>query len=304
MKIVLSGATGFIGRALVRRLLEDGHQVVVLSRRVDAFKEMSSAALKVEAWDGQTKGAWASIIEGVDAVVNLAGESIAGARWTAARKKALRDSRLNSTRAVVAAIGMAAQKPVLFVNASAVGFYGNVPNGEVTENSLKGSGFLPNLCAEWEDEAKKAEAFGVRVVLLRLGIVLEKEGGALPKFLTPFHFFVGGPLGSGRQYFPWVHRGDVVGAILFVLQNPSLSGAFNVTSPGILTMKDFCSALGRSIGRPSWAPVPSFVLKALLGEMSEMLLTGQKALSARLQQAGYRFRYPEAETALRNILQN
>ncbi len=304
MKIVLSGATGFIGRALVRRLLEDGHQVVVLSRRVDAFKEMSSAALKVEAWDGQTKGAWASIIEGVDAVVNLAGESIAGARWTAARKKALRDSRLNSTRAVVAAIGMAAQKPVLFVNASAVGFYGNVPNGEVTENSLKGSGFLPNLCAEWEDEAKKAEAFGVRVVLLRLGIVLEKEGGALPKFLTPFHFFAGGPLGSGRQYFPWVHRGDVVGAILFVLQNPSLSGAFNVTSPGILTMKDFCSALGRSIGRPSWAPVPSFVLKALLGEMSEMLLTGQKALSARLQQAGYRFRYPEAETALRNILQN
>ncbi len=303
MKIILSGATGFIGRALVSRLLEDGHSVIILSRQAEAFRKMPSPALKVEAWDGRTSGAWVSALEGADAVVNLAGENIAGGRWTAARKKALRDSRLNSTRALVAAIATASKKPKLLVNASAVGFYGDVPHGDVTENSLKGRGFLPDLCAEWEGEAKKAEASGLRVVLLRFGVVLEKEGGALPKFLPPFRFFAGGPLGSGRQYFPWVHRGDVLGVILFTLQNPSLSGAFNVTSSGALTMKEFCSALGRAMGRPSWASVPSFVLKALFGEMSDMLLTGQKALPVRLEQAGYRFRFPEAEMALRNILQ-
>jgi len=302
MKIVLAGANGFIGRALVRRLLEDGHAVTILSRRVDAFREFPSAALKVESWDGQTAGAWVSSLEGADAVVNLAGESIASGRWTAARKKALRDSRLNSTRVLVKALAAAAQKPKLLVNASAVGFYGDVPNGEVTENSLKGKGFLPDLCSEWEEEAKKAEASGLRVVLLRLGVVLEREGGALQKFLLPFNFFVGGPLGSGRQYFPWVHRGDVVGAVLFALQNPSLSGAVNVVSPGVLTMSGFCSALGRAMGRPSWAPVPGFALKILLGEMSEMLLGGQKVLPARLEKAGYKFRYPEAESALRQIL--
>lgn len=302
MRIVLAGATGFIGRALVRRLLEDGHTVTILSRRVDVFREYPSAALKVEAWDGQTTGAWVSVLEGADAVVNFAGESIAGGRWTAARKKVLRDSRLNSTRVLVEALAAAKQKPKLLVNASAVGYYGDVPNGDVTENSLKGAGFLPDLCTAWESEAKRAEFSGLRVVLLRLGVVLEKEGGALEKFLPAFNFFVGGPLGSGRQYFPWVHRGDVVGVVLYALQNPSLSGVFNVSSPGILTMSDFCSVLGRVMGRPSWAPVPRFVLRTLLGEMSEMLLTGQKAIPARLERAGYRFRYPEAESALRQIL--
>ncbi len=303
MKIVLAGATGFIGRALVRRLLEEGHTVTILSRRANAFREYPSKDLKVEAWDGQTAGAWVSVLEGADAIVNLAGESIAGGRWTPARKKALRDSRLNSTRALVAAIAKASQKPKSLVNASAVGYYGDVPNGDVTENSLKGRGFLPDLCDEWEAEAKKAEASGLRVVLLRLGVVLEREGGALEKFLTPFSLFIGGPLGSGRQFFPWVHRGDVVGAILYTLQNAELSGAFNVASPGILTMRQFCSALGRAMGRPSWAPVPGFVLKVMLGEMSEMLLGGQRAIPARLEKAGYKFRYPEAESALRQILQ-
>lgn len=277
--------------------------MTILSRRANAFREYPSKDLKVEAWDGQTAGAWVSVLEGADAIVNLAGESIAGGRWTPARKKALRDSRLNSTRALVAAIAKASQKPKSLVNASAVGYYGDVPNGDVTENSLKGRGFLPDLCDEWEAEAKKAEASGLRVVLLRLGVVLEREGGALEKFLTPFSLFIGGPLGSGRQFFPWVHRGDVVGAILYTLQNAELSGAFNVASPGILTMRQFCSALGRAMGRPSWAPVPGFVLKVMLGEMSEMLLGGQRAIPARLEKAGYKFRYPEAESALRQILQ-
>ena len=303
MKIVLAGATGFIGSALVRRLLEDGHSVVVLSRRTDAFKELSSTKLKTAVWDGHNSGTWASQLEGADAVINLSGENIAGGRWTAARKKTLRDSRLLSTRAIVSAIGAASEKPKLLINTSAVGFYGDVPSGTVTEHSLQGSGFLAELCGEWEAEAKKAEVFHVRVVLLRLGVVLEKEGSALQKLLTPFQFFVGGPLGSGRQYFPWVHRGDVLGVVLYALQNPDLSGAYNVTSPGVLSMKEFCSVLGRVSRRPSWAPVPAFVLKVLLGEMAGMLLTGQKAVPTRLEQAGYHFRYPEAEGALRQILQ-
>lgn len=302
MKIVLAGATGFIGRALVKRLLEDRHQVVVLSRRVDAFKDIASPDLKVESWDGKTAGAWAFQLEGADAVVNLAGEGVADARWSAARKDVLRESRLNSTRALVAALCACRQKPSVLVNASAVGYYGDVPEGDVPESAPKGRGFLADLCAEGEAEAMKAAACGARVVTLRIGVVLEKDGGALKKFLPPFRFFVGGPLGSGRQYFPWVHRADVVGAIEHALKNRELSGPANVAAPGILTMKGFCSVLGRSLGRPSWAPVPGFALKLLLGEMAGMLLTGQKALPTRLEQTGYRFRYPDASSALADIL--
>ena len=295
MKILIGGSHGLVGTALIKSLETAGHEIFRLVRHAPSSKT------EVE-WSPDRYSIALARIEGFDAVVNLAGESIASGRWTSARKKTLRDSRLNSTRVLVGALASAAQKPKLLVNASAVGFYGDVPNGDVTENSLKGTGFLPDLCAEWEAEAKKAEASGLRVVLLRLGVVLEREGGALQKFLPPFNFFVGGPLGSGRQYFPWVHRGDVVGAVLFALQNPSLSGPVNVVSPGVLTMSGFCLALGRAMGRPSWAPVPGFVLKILLGEMSEMLLGGQKVLPARLEKAGYKFRYPEAESALRQIL--
>ncbi len=304
MKIVIAGGTGFIGRALVKRLLEDHHKVVVLSRKVDAFRETQSADLKVEAWDGQTPGAWASQLEGADAVVNLSGEGIADKLWSAKRKRALRESRLHSTRALVGAIAEAHQKPKVLVSASAVGFYGPVASGDVPDNSSKGRGFLADLCAQWEEEAKKAEAFGLRVVLLRLGVVLEKEAGALPKFLFPFRFYAGGPLGSGHQFFPWVHRVDVVGTVLYALQNSSVSGPVNVVSPGVLTMGEFCSVLGKVLNRPSWAPVPTFVLYLLLGEMASMLVTGQKAVPKRLTEAGYHFRYPDADIALRNILQN
>lgn len=302
MKIVLAGATGFVGRALVKRLLENGHELVVLSRRVDAFKDTLSPNLKIEPWDGCTSGAWASKLDGADAIVNLAGEGIADKRWTKQRKEALRSSRLDSTRALVSAIAAASKKPSVLVNASAVGFYGPVESGDVTESSPKGSGFLADLCAEWEEEAKKAEASGMRVVRLRLGVVLEKEGGALPKFLPPFRFYAGGPLGSGRQYFPWVHRGDVVGAVVYALEKPALSGPVNVTAPGVVTMGEFCSELGKAMGRPSWAPVPEFALRLLLGEVAGMLVTGQKAVPKRLEEAGYRFRHPEAGPALRHIL--
>jgi len=287
---------------LVRRLLALNHQVVVLSRQIDAFKNTPSADLKAEWWDAKTLGGWVSHMEGTDAVVNLTGAGIADKRWTAARKEVLKNSRLDSTRILVSSIKRCVQKPKVLVNASAVGYYGAVESGDVTENSPQGKGFLPDLCGAWEAEAKKAETAGLRVVLVRTGIVLEKEGGALQKFIPPFQFFMGGPLGSGKQYFPWVHREDVVGAILYSLENPSMSGPVNVTAPGVLTMKEFCSALGVAMGRPSWAPVPEFALKILLGEMAGMLVTGQKAVPKKLLESGYHFRFEKAVDALSQIL--
>jgi hypothetical protein len=301
MKIVIAGGSGFIGKILVRRLLDQNHQVVVLSRQIDAFKNTPSANLKVDWWDAKTLGGWTSHLNGADAVVNLTGAGIADKRWTAGRKNVLRTSRFDSTRILVSAISRCDQQPKVLLNASAVGYYGAVAAGNVTEDSPRGKGFLSDLCGAWEAEAKKAESAQTRVVLLRIGIVLEKEGGALQKFIPPFQFFMGGPLGTGNQYFPWVHREDVVGSILYVLENPSVSGPVNVTAPEVLTMKEFCSALGKAMGRPSWAKVPEPALRILLGEMAQMLVTGQRAVPKKLSESGYRFRYEKAEDALSQI---
>jgi uncharacterized protein (TIGR01777 family) len=246
-------------------------------------------------------GPWVEKLEGADAVINLAGESIAAKRWTAAQKELIVNSRLDATKVLVDAIGRVSAKPSVLVNASAVGYYGNVESGDVTEDHAKGTGFLADTCVRWEAEANRAKTLGGRVVIIRIGIVLEKGGGALSKMIPPFQMFLGGPLGSGRQWFPWVHREDVIGAILFALQNPNLSGPVNAVSPNPVTMKEFCKALGRAMHRPSSAPVPAFMVKLLLGEMSEMLLTGQRAVPKKLQDAGYRFRYPELDNALAAI---
>lgn len=301
MKIVIAGGTGFIGKEVVKRLLDRGHDVVVLSRRINAFKDVASSQLKIELWDAKTAGLWKSQLDGADAVINLTGEGIAGKRWTRPQKQILRNSRLESAAALIEAIRSASNKPKTLINASAVGFYGSVPEGDVTEKDIRGRGFLADLCAEWEAEAMKAAAMGLRVVLLRIGIVLEKDGGALQKFIPPFQFYVGGPLGSGKQWFPWVHKMDVVGAILFSLDHATLDGPVNVTAPGVLTMKDFCAALGKAMNRPSWAPVPAFALQILLGEMAGMLTDGQRAVPKRLTESGFKFRYPEANQALSKI---
>ena len=301
MTIVLSGGTGFIGKALVKRLLEAGHTVMLLSRRPERSRQSGTESLQIISWDGRTLGAWVQGINGADAVINLAGETIAEKRWTAAQKAKILKSRIEATRALVSAIAQVKKRPSVLVNASAVGYYGDVESGDVTESHPKGKGFLADVCEQWEQEARKAEALGVRVVLLRTGIVLEKEGGALAKMLPPFKLFIGGPLGCGRQWIPWVHREDVIGAILFALERSRLSGAVNVTAPEPATMKQFCAALGKVIHRPSWAPVPAFALQVLLGEMSEMLLTGQRAIPQKLETSGYRFRYPNLEETLRAI---
>jgi uncharacterized protein (TIGR01777 family) len=302
MKILLAGGTGFIGSALLKRLADEKESVILLTRRPEAAQALSMPSVEVEEWDGKTTGTWARRVEEVDGVMNLSGESIGAKRWTAVRKDLILRSRLESTRAIVSAISLARKKPKVLINASAVGYYGAVERGEVDESFPRGRDFLADTCGQWENEALRAEAFGVRVVLIRTGIVLDKNAGALKKFLLPFRLFVGGPLGSGRQWFPWIHLDDVVGAILFALRSGALSGPVNLAAPQPVTMREFCSALAKVLRRPSWAPVPPLILRIVLGEMAGMVLTGQCVVPRKLQEAGYNFRYPRLDEALASIL--
>jgi hypothetical protein len=299
MKILLTGGSGFIGKSLAEKLTADQHSVVILTRNPDKTREMRGVSVKH--WDAKNVGDWASEVDGADAVLNFAGESIGGKRWTARQKENIIESRHNATRALVEAIRQARRKPSVLISASGVGYYGHVEQEEVTESHPRGEGFLPEVCERWENEAKAAEQFGVRVVRLRQGVVLERDGGALPRMSLPFKMFVGGYLGSGAQWFPWIHRADLVGIVRFVLAHGALSGPVNVVAPEARTMKEFCAALGRALKRPLWAPVPSFVLKAALGEMSEMLLTGQRVVPAKLVQAGYQFKFSKLDDALSDI---
>jgi uncharacterized protein (TIGR01777 family) len=302
MNVLVAGGTGFIGSALVERLTKENHRVLVLSRHPQALGIASSRLVQTEQWDGKTAGPLIRRLEGVDAIVNLAGESIGAKWWTEARKSLLVESRVAPTKALVAAISPAERKPAVLVNASAVGYYGDVRSGDVTEAHPPGTDFLARLCEQWEAEARRAEDYGVRVVRLRFGVVLERSGGALKKLMLPFRLFLGGPLGSGQQWFPWVHREDVIGAVLFSLRNSSISGPMNVTAPDLVTMREFARAFGKAMHRLSWARVPAFVLRTILGEMAETVLTGQCVVSKKLEGAGYTFRYPTLGEALKAIV--
>lgn len=299
MKIIIAGGTGFIGGPLVEALVTRGHETVLLTRGPKKNTSFGSRCLE---WDGKISGLWAAEVESTDAVINLAGEPIAGKRWSAAQKEKIAGSRINATRVLVDALSKASSKPKVLINASAVGYYGNVPDGEVTEASPKGAGFLAEVCGRWEHEAMRAEALGVRTVILRTGVVLGKNSGALAKMLPPFRFFLGGPLGSGRQWFPWVHRDDVVQAVVFALENEGIAGPLNVTAPWPVTLRDFCATLGKVLKKPARAAVPAFVLKVLLGEMSAVLLEGQKAIPRKLLESGYAFKFPVLQDALEEIL--
>ena len=276
MNVIVAGASGLIGTELVKALRARGDQVLALPRYGSA------------PWQ----------VDGFDAVVNLAGASLASKRWSPAFKKEILDSRVNTTRALVDAIGKAARKPHVFVNASAVGFYGG-GRGEETldESAAAGSDYLSGVTQAWEEEARKAP---VRSVQLRTGIVLSKKGGALQPMLPPFKAFVGGPIGSGRQWFPWIHLADEVGAILWCLDH-DVEGPVNLVAPGIVNMKDFSKALGRALHRPSAFPVPAAALKLLLGEFAEVVLDGQRAVPKKLFDKGFRFRFTEVDDALKDL---
>ena len=291
MKLLVTGGTGFIGSTLCQTLAQRGHGLLMVSRSPQPPRSNRRAV----SWDDLERR---DMLTALDGVVHLAGESIAAKPWTPAQKALIRDSRIQTTRRLVRALAALVKKPSVFVSASAVGYYG--PRGEepLTEADPPGTGFLAEVSQAWEGEARQAEAFGIRVVRLRLGVVLAPGGGALAKMVPPFRAFLGGPLGSGRQWMSWIHRDDVIGLIEWSLTHPDCVGAVNATAPGPVTMREFCRALGRALRRPSWAPVPAPVLRLLLGEMAEMLLTGQRVMPQVAQRSGYAFRYPDLSAAL------
>lgn len=277
MRVVVAGASGLIGGSLTKALRARGDEVLALPRYGTA--------------------AWS--VEGADAVVNLAGASVAGKRWSPAYKKEILDSRVLTTRALVEAMGTAQRKPRVLVNASAVGYYGGRGDEVLDESAGPGADFLAEVSQKWEAEAQKAPA---RSAQIRTGVVLSRTGGALASMLPPFKAFVGGPVGSGKQWFPWIHLDDEVAGILWCIDRDSLQGPVNFVAPGIVTMKDFARALGRALHRPSWAPVPAGALKVLLGEFAAALLEGQRAVPGKLLDSGFRFRFPEVDSALADVL--
>ncbi len=281
MKILLFGGTGFIGRHLVAHLSQNGHNVVIVSRNKEHLEELIP--------ESESYG-----------IINLAGESIQKSRWTKKQKEAILTSRITVTRRIVTMISNVKQKPEVFINASAVGYYGTSENRVYTEESPSGDEFLASVCLAWEKVALEASDF-TRVVITRLGVVLGKDGGALPKMMLPYRFFAGGMVGSGKQWVPWVHIDDVTGLMRFILEKPLLSGPINVTAPSPLRMKDFSKVLSKTLKKPNLIPVPSFALRLALGEMASLLLLGQRVTSKKAVDHGYRFHFPLLEEALKDL---
>ncbi len=302
MQIVITGGTGFIGRSLCASLCQEGHRVTLLTRRIEkAQRSFDSSVTDVE-WNGREAGPWEHCLEGADAVINLAGAPIADGRWTDARKRLLTESRVLTTRLLVEAMSRCSSKPQTLISASGIGYYGASDDRVLGEGAARGQGFLADLCLAWEAEALRAAEFGVRVVTLRTGMVLEQDGGALPKMLLPFRLFTGGPIMPGTQWVSWIHRRDHIGLTQWVLKTPSVSGPVNVVAPEAVTMNGFCEGLGRVLHRPSWLPVPGFALSLALGELGTLMTTGQRVNPVKALSGGYVFHYPTLEAALRAIV--
>lgn len=301
MRIIVTGGTGLIGKALCKSLAADGHDIVVLTRSPDRHRSAVSGVRMME-WDGKTVGPWAAEVDGASAVVNLAGEGIADSRWSHERKQRIRDSRVNAGAALVQAFASAAVKPEVLVQASAVGYYGPHGSEIIDESASVGGDFLAKVCFDWESSTAPVKQMGVRRPVLRTGVVLSNQGGAFPKQSLPFKLYAGGPVGSGEQWYPWIHIDDEVAAIKFLMTNPKADGAYNVCAPNPLTNKDFGTTLGKVMGHPSLLPVPAVAMKVIFGEMSTVLLDGQRTIPKRLQDAGFTFQYPTAEAALKELL--
>ncbi len=304
MRIVVTGGTGFIGRSLCRRLREEGHEVTVLARDPHSAGSRLDPRITVIGWEGSGRLPEAALgaLGESDAIVNLTGAPVAAKRWTAKVKHRLQASREGATSALVEALTTLRRRPAHLLNASAIGYYGPRQDELLTEDSLPGAGFLAGLCRAWEDAARAAEALGMCVTLLRIGVVLGRGGGALSNMLPPFRVGLGGPMGKGSQWMSWIHLDDLVGLVLLLLTQP-VAGPVNATAPHPVTNREFARILGQVLHRPAFMPAPAFALRLLLGEMAqELLLTGQRVLPRRAQALGFRFHFPELGEALHAAL--
>lgn len=301
MRTIITGGSGLIGRAVAADLAASGREVIVLSRSPSRVTGLP-ARVRAEGWDGHTGRQWAGLADGAEAIINLAGENLAARRWTPQRRQQIRDSRVMAGQAVIEALQASKQRPRVLIQASAVGYYGPHGNDTVTEVTPAGSDYLAKVCLAWEASTAGADALGVRRAIIRTGLVLSASGGALPKLVLPFRFFAGGRMGSGRQWYPWIHLADEVAAIRFLLETEVAAGAFNLTAPNPLTNAELSATIGQVLKRPALLPVPSVALRLALGDMATVVLDGQRALPAHLLELGYRFRFPESTAALRDLL--
>jgi uncharacterized protein len=296
MKILISGSTGLVATHLMPTLSAKGHEIIKLVRK----SPNSDNEIQWNAETGFSEAEFAKLV-GIDAVVHLAGDNVASENWSEDKKRKIRESRTVGTRVLVDALARLKNPPKIFISASAIGFYGNRGDEILTDDSAKGSGFFPEVCEAWEAEAKKAEAFA-RVVCLRIGVILTKDGGALEKMLTPFKLGVGGVIGSGKQYMPWIAIDDIVGIFTFVIEN-EISGSINTTAPNPTTNYDFTKTFGKVLNRPTFFPIPEFAIKLMFGEMGEtLLLQGCRVIPKRIQELGYKFKFENLEEALAHVL--
>ena len=299
-RIIIAGGSGLIGRALSEELISAGYAVVVLSRSA-AHVRSNNSSVRVVSWDAASARGWEAEVDGACAIVNLAGASIAGGRWTQARKDEILESRRRAGAAIVAAVRGASHRPEVVVQASGVGYYGHRGDEVLDEGAAAGSDWQASVATQWEASSASVSVDGVRHVVARLGVVLSRQGGALPLMALPFSLFAGGPLGNGRQWMSWLQIEDAAKAIRYLIETPRLQGPVNLTAPGAVTNRDFGRALGRAMKRPFWLPVPAFALRLLLGELSVMLLAGQRVHPTKLLQSGYTFRYPDVDAALKAL---
>ena len=310
MRYIITGGTGLVGKALVELLVREQHEVVVLSRTPEKYATNLPAEVKLVRWDARSAEGWSHYADGAKAIINLAGENLAGesffpSRWTDERRKRIRQSRLESGAAVIEAVNAVQNKPEVVIQASAVGYYGPQSDEEIDENSPPGTDFLAQICVDWENSSKGVEDAGVRHVSIRTaGIVLSTSEGALPRLLLPFKFYGGGYFGNGQQWYTWIHPADIAAGIYFLANHPEASGPVNMVSPQPMRNKDLAKTIGKVMGRPSWAPVPGFAMRLAFGDVTSVVLTGQKVLPRRLEEFGFQFQFPKAEDALEDVINN
>jgi uncharacterized protein len=303
MKVLIFGGAGFVGRNLADELLANGYQVFIVTRNLRKTVNNLGNKVQVIEWDNISPLASINGLQEIDVVINLAGESIGNRRWSKSVKQEILSSRIRTTHAIVAAINNRTFQPKVLINASAVGYYGPRQNEEITELVEAGQDFLAQVCRAWENEVYKAQSDLIRVVTIRIGVVLGREG-VLNRMAMPFRFYMGGPLGTGNQWLSWIHIKDLTSMIRFIIEHQELTGPINATAPESVTMRNFCNVLGDVMNRPSWLPVPEFILKIALGQMAEMLLHGQRVVPNKIIGAGFEFWYPKLRSALEDALRN